>query len=125
MIGEYNNKVIIQEWQGDTEDDVGGLSGGAWVEIKRSWAKVVPGKVIQGTGGRREFEQGQINDNLPYSIEMSYMQNLVGFGATEGLNKRFRLVLLDGSIITIHSIKNVKQRRKKILITGLAEGVSL
>lgn len=120
-IGRRSEKVIIQERQGDTKDDNAGFDGGSWVDLKTVWGMVRPNT------GRREFEDGQLNGNIPYQVELSYNQNLVAsFLADEGLsNRKKRLKLIDNTLITIHSVINDKMRNKTLLITGWAKQVPI
>lgn len=119
MISNYKTKIIIEELQGVTTDDVGGLTGGTWTEIKRVWAKVE----IK-MGNQREYENDQFKDKISYKITTSYLQNMVSnFGTEEPFNSNFRIQLIDGNLISLHSVRPKDMRQKEIIITGIATGV--
>ncbi len=120
-IGRRHTKIVIQEKQGDVEDDNAGVGGGSWVALKTIWGRVIPG------GGKREFEAGQLNGKVPYQLEISYNQNLVSdFIADEGMSTRKkRFVLVDGTTITPHSVINKDLRNRTILITGWTKPVAI
>lgn len=121
MIGRRHSKVVIQERQGDTKDDNAGPDGGNWVDIKTIWGEVLP------NNGAKEFEDGQLNGNVPYRVRISFNQNLVAsFSAAQGLNtSKKRLKLIDDTLIYIHSVINERMRNKTILITGWAKQVAI
>lgn len=112
-VGRMRNIVWLAERQGDTRQTGGDRSGGALKIVAQQWAEITPG------AGARQLQFGNVKTAYPYVVKM---HNDVGhFSPTEN----HVIVLIDGSVLTIHSIVNDNMLNARLTIvahrTGFAE----
>ena len=101
-------KLIIDERQGDTEDETGGFGGGQWVEVDRIWGAVT------FTTGSREQQEGRIKGHVPVRVEIPF---LLPVNELRQNTKRIRF--LDDTVLIIHSIYNDQMKNRTRIIQGV------
>jgi SPP1 family predicted phage head-tail adaptor len=101
--GNFNRLITIETLTAGV-DGAGGTFDPSWVQAGQFWAQVEPMEA------RRYMVYTQIVEGRGYIITTHFMTDYLG------LAQNSRLVMENGKRITIHSVRNVKEKNQYLEI---------